>query len=295
MGVGEDFKFFCDSIRIGSEERTTISDRCGRITRRLNLDFRSAVSDTANSLYVGSYGRGTAISGLSDVDLLYELPNAVYHQYDKYQGNGQSALLQAVRNSILNTYANTSVGGDGQVVVVSFSDGMKVEVVPAFLNQDGTSFTYPDSNNGGSWKVTNPRAEIQAISDRDKSCNWNLRELCHMARSWRDYCSVPLSGLLIDTLAYQFIGSWEYRDKSYLYYDWMSRDFFAYLMSLNGEQLYWRAPGSNQYVWSRGNFTHKAKTAYNKSLEAIKAASDNYIWTARTRWREIYGTSYPTP
>ena len=35
--------------------------------------------------------------------------------------------------------------------------------------------------------------------------------------------------MLIDTLAYQFIDGWGYKDKSYLYHDFLVRDFFYYL------------------------------------------------------------------
>ena len=47
-----------------------------------------------------------------------------------------------------------------------------------------------------------------------------------MVRAWKEKCNVPISGILIDTLAYKFIENWTYKDKSYLYYDFMSRDFF---------------------------------------------------------------------
>jgi hypothetical protein len=58
----------------------------------------------------------------------------LYKRYNNnnYTYNGQSVLLQAVKNSIKNRYPRTDVRGDGQVVVVPFSDGMRFEVVPAF-------------------------------------------------------------------------------------------------------------------------------------------------------------------
>src|SRR5690606_6007564 len=102
----------------------TISSRYKAITRRLNTDFWNTVSDTSHSLYVGSYGRNTAINGFSDLDMVFELPSTLYFQYDKYAGNGQSALLQAVRNSMRKTYSTSDIGGDGQVVVVKFTDGI---------------------------------------------------------------------------------------------------------------------------------------------------------------------------
>lgn len=161
MGVAEKFERLTANLRTADDE--IITDRCKRITKRINIDFWDNASEIYHTKYLGSYGRGTDIRGHSDVDLAAELPYAEYSKYNSYMWNGQSALLQAVRNSIRVTYPTTEVGGDGQVVVVQFSDGIKFEVVPVFISDD-KSYTYPDSNNGGSWKVTNPIPEIRAIS-----------------------------------------------------------------------------------------------------------------------------------
>ncbi|WP_443606833.1 hypothetical protein [Alistipes putredinis] len=37
-----------------------------------------------------------------------------------------------MKNAILQTYPNSDIHGDGQVVVINFSDGIKFEVLPAF-------------------------------------------------------------------------------------------------------------------------------------------------------------------
>src|SRR5581483_4558062 len=156
-----------------------------------------------------------------------QLPYEYYENYDNYTTNGQSALLQAVRDSIKNTYSTSHIGGDGQVVKINFDDGISFEIVPCFVNDDD-SFTYPDTNSGGSWKVTNPKPEIKAIREGDELWNYNLKRLCRMARAWKDEWNVPMGGLLIDTLAYQFLKGWEYNDRSFLYYDWMTRDFLKF-------------------------------------------------------------------
>lgn len=292
MGLSNWFSGFCSNLQI--QNGGTISNRYKAITKRLNTDFWGTTSDTAHSLYVGSYGRNTAIKGFSDLDMIMELPSTLYFQYDKHNGNGQSALLQAVRNSMRKTYSTSSIGGDGQVVVVNFTDGIKFEVVPVFTNKDG-SYTYPDSNDGGSWKTTNPRPEIKAIRDRNILCNNNLIPLCRMMRSWKRTWSVPISGLLVDTLAYQFIENYEHRDKSYIYYDYMCRDFFKWMADQDSEQWYWKAPGSGQYVYGKGLFQYKAKRCYNISLEAIahETAEPKKEWSAKQKWREIFGTSFP--
>lgn len=291
--VGNNFSSFLQNLTIQTGTRSTISTRYKAITKRLNIDFWDSFSDSAHSLYVGSYGRGTAIRGFSDLDMIMILPYSVYSQYNLYLGNGQSALLQAVRNSIQKTYSSTSVGGDGQVVVITFTDGICFEVVPAFENKDGVSFTYPDANDGGRWRVTNPRPEINAIATRDAACNGNLRGIAKMMRAWKSTWDVPMGGLLIDTLAYNFLGTYAYADKGTVYYDWMSRDFFKYMADQNREQSYWLAPGSNQYVWRKGLFEYKALRCYNISLEAIAAQNSGYEYTARSKWREIYGSAFP--
>jgi len=108
MGVGEWFSDFCAQQRIGPVKRSSLADRTARITARLNLDFRGLDSKVSNRFYVGSYGRGTAVPSVSDVDLLYELPAALYLQYNAYASNGQSALLAAVKNSLLTSYGRSA-------------------------------------------------------------------------------------------------------------------------------------------------------------------------------------------
>lgn len=284
---------FCSNIQV--EDGGTISTRYKDITRRLNTDFWNTTSNISHSLYVGSYGRKTAIQGFSDLDMVFELPFSLYLKYDRYSGNGQSALLQAVRDSMRSTYPTSIIGGDGQVVVVSFTDGIRFEVLPAFVNNDN-SYTYPDSNSGGAWKTTNPKPEIAAIRNRNIICNSNLVPLCRMMRAWKREWSVPIGGLLVDTLAYQFIDGWEYKNKSYLYYDFMCRDFFQFIANQDKEQAYWKAPGSGQYVYGKGLFQWKAKRCYNLALEAIEheMATPKREWSAKKKWREIFGSSYPS-
>lgn len=293
MGVAEWFHVFCDNIQI--QDKTTVSVRYKSITKRLNTDFWATDSDTSHSLYVGSYGRNTAIQSTSDFDMIFQLPYSYYEKYSKYNSNGQSALLQEVRTSIKKTYSATDIGADGQVIEVSFADGVTFQVVPAFINRNN-SYTYPDSNAGGRWKTTNPKPEIEAIRDRNKECNNNLIPLCRMMRSWKKEWDVPLGGLLIDTLAYQFIVDWKYRDKSYAYYDWMCRDFSDYVASQNMDQEYWKAPGSGQSVYrSKSQFQYKAKRFYNIAREAIslETATPKQEYSAKFKWREIFGKAFP--
>ncbi|WET50268.1 hypothetical protein PYS58_03850 [Chryseobacterium indologenes] len=286
------FENFSTNLLIGSPLRSTISIRYLSICKRLNKDFWGLDDNTTGGRYIGSFGRNTATGWVSDIDMLFEMPRTLYQSYNSYIGNGQSAFLQAVKNAIAKTYPNTTLKGDGQIVSIKFTDGMEIEVLPVFKNDDG-SYTFADSNGGGSWKTTNPIPEINTIGSGDIATNYNLRPLCRMTRAWKDNCHVPIKGLLIDTLAYRFLTNWEHRNKSYLYYDLMCRDFFEYLKNQPQNQLTWSAIGSYQTINNPENFQYKSTIAYNKAKEAIKYQNDSMEWSAKQKWKEIYGNRFP--
>jgi predicted nucleotidyltransferase len=291
MSVSDWFSNFCSNILISNSDLDTISARYHQITKRINLDYYNSSSDTTHSLYVGSFGRDTEIY-TSDIDVLVQLPYETYVKFNSYSSNGQSALLQEVKGVLEKTYSVTKLKGDGQIISLPFSDGINFEVLPAFINKDD-SYTFPNSNKGGSWKTTDPKKEIAAVNAMNSACNKNLKQLCRMARAWRDKNGVPISGILIDVFSYNFISSWAERDKSYLYYDWLSRDFFKYLSERNSAQNSWQVMGSNRYVSRTGTFEYKAKTAYSTACEAIEKEKAHPT-TAKSKWREIYGSKFPS-
>lgn len=190
--------------------RSLISIRYHTVTKAINKEFWKSTSDTLHSIYVGSYGRNTAID-TSDIDILVELPSSLFDRYNNLSGNSQSRLLQAVRNAILNTYPRSDVRADGQVVKIAFSDGMYFEIVPAFKSWDG-SYKYPDANTGGSWCSTNPKAEQEAMMHKNKISNGLLYDTCRHIRYIHDnyFSSYHLSGIVIDSFVYNAIENWRW-------------------------------------------------------------------------------------
>lgn len=290
MNVSQVFQDFVNNLTVANEEN--IENRFSTITKRLNLDFHNIDSNSENGTYVGSYGRGTAINGVSDLDLLFTLPDSAYAKYNNREGNKQSQLLQDVKNSILKTYSQSEVRGDGQVVVIEFGNDF-IEVCPAFKEKDG-SFTYPDSNNGGSWKKTNPIPESDEMQNFDIDCNGNLIILCKIIRAWKNKSGVKIGGLLIDTFVYNFFKeNPDYQKYTYESYDLLIRDFFEYLKELNDDRVYWYSPGSNQHVYKKkSNFKSKAKKAFSIIEEAIEKRENNTVYEI---WRKVFGKPFPYP
>lgn len=245
------------------ETRKTISNRYKTVTKAINKEFWNILSDTQNSMYVGSYGRRTAIN-TSDLDILVLFPEKEYIRFDSYNGNGQSRLLQAVKSAITNTYSRSDVRADGQVVKISFSDGMKFEILPAFQNidwlgnWDGT-YKYPDSNMGGNWCSTNPKAEQEAMNLKNNNSNGLLVDTCRHLRFVRDnyFSSYHLPGIVIDSFVYAAMGNWRWTkpgstasalkgEYENALLDYLEQNSFWGMMDL-------KAPGSNQKVSTQGS------------------------------------------
>ena len=274
---------FIANLAISNTE--AIGNRYGELTRALNRQFRDTESTTANTLQVGSFGRRTGIEGISDLDMLYIMPKSKWHTY---KDGKQLKLLQDTRSAILKRYPSSKVRVDRLVVTVTYTN-FHVEVQPVF-EQDDQSYKYPDTKGDGSWKITKPREEMEAISKVDAEKNSNLRRLCKMARAWKNKHGVGMGGLLVDTLAYNFLKSTdEYDTRSFLYYDWLSRDFFQYLSKLE-DQDYYAALGSGQRVAVNKKFQPKAKKAYKLCLTAIDAKGTN---SQNAKWKKVYGRPFP--
>ncbi|EDM25468.1 hypothetical protein LNTAR_25405 [Lentisphaera araneosa HTCC2155] len=286
MTTTEMFKTFLSNMKVDNYDQ--ISLRYGEITSALNKKFRDTESKTDNTLQVGSYGRYTGIKGISDLDMIYIMPSG---KWDDYKTD-QSKLLTDAKNAIKSRYPTTDVKVDRLVVTVKYKN-FHVEVQPAFeqdAEDDKSYFKYPDTYNGGSWKDTKPRHEMDEIKASNDRKNKNLRHLCKMIRAWKNKNGVPMGGLLLDTLAYNYLESTTYYDdKSYTYYDWLVRDFFEYLKN-RPKQKYYMAPGSNQQVKVRKQFQKKAKQAYEDSLKAIEAGDGA---KAHNKWKEIFGREFP--
>lgn len=284
MSISEMFTQFIANLAIRNTD--TISTRYGEITAALNKKFRDTESKTANTLQVGSFGRKTGVDGISDLDMLYIMPKNKWDTYNKL--GGQLKLLQDTKDAILQRYPTTKVRVDRLVVTVTYTN-FYIEVQPVFEQEDN-SYKYPDTKNGGNWKVTKPRDEMNAVANLDALKNSNLRKLCKMARAWKNKHGVGIGGLLIDTLAYNFLNSTNYFDsKSYSYYDILSRDFFKYLSELP-EQSEYSAPGSRQRVRVKNKFQKKAKKAYQLCQDAIDHEKNNDV---NDRWKKVYGRPFP--
>ena len=280
MQVKDDFNEFISNLQIDNFD--DINTSLEGIAKKLNQKYYDN-STTDNYLMVGSMGRNTFIKGESDIDVIYELPDEVFERFDDYESNGQSQLLNEIRDVLKEKYPSTDIKGDGQVVVISFTK-YKIELVPGF-KQDNNSYKYPDTHDSGSWKITKPILEIEEANNMINNTS-TYRDICQMIREWKANNGVTICGLLIDTLIKDFLdNNPEYKWKSKSDYYELLKSVFKYLSDQDENRKQWNAMGSNQIIENKNfNFIKKGKKAYNKLSNSTDESST---------LRELFGSRFP--
>jgi hypothetical protein len=289
IAVRQRFKQFDANLTLTSLQQLDGYGKRGGVVNCLNRHYYGSTSETDHSFLIGSWGKGTAVRPPRDVDTYFLLPAAVYHRFQTYTWNRQSALLQEMKGVLARTYADTDMSGDGQIVLVKFGS-YNIEVVPAFELQNG-GYWICDTNNGGSYKWTNPWPEAAHIDTVDKATNANLRPLIRMLKAWQANCAVPIKSFHLELIAAEFIMQSPWRLYDYFWFDWITRDFFAYLYHrANG---FATIPGSAELVALGDDWRSRCQSAYDRAVKACDFEKRNLIEDAGGEWQKIFGSQIP--
>jgi hypothetical protein len=283
------FRGFISNLAITPAQREDGETKQAGVRACLNRHYYGHSSETANSLLIGSWGKATRVRPSRDVDIIFLLPGSVYWQYQTRTGNRQSALLQEVKSALLGTYSQTSMRGDGQVVVIPFNQ-TPVEVAPGFRCTNG-SIIVCDTNNGGRYITSTAEAEQADLAASDTYCIGNTRALARMMKQWQRELNVPLKSFQLERLAVEFLVSWQNNQRDHFWYDWMVRDFLAYLIGRANTHIF--MPGTGEVVWLGNEWLFKAQTAYRHSSMACEHEHANNEIQAGQEWQAIFGTAIP--
>ncbi len=277
-------------MAIEKHHRDDAATKYNGVAGKLHSHYYSTAYDGSTALLIGSYGKGTQVYPPRDVDILFLMPYSQFQRYNSHSGNGQSQLLQDVKGVVQSRYTTTEkIRGDGQVVVVPFTNGHTVELLPAWKLDDGRYFI-PNTHSGGSWKTVDHAAEIAYVHNSDVRSNGNTRNLIKMMKVWQEYCIVPITSLTLELRAANFLAKWEHYNKSTTYYDWMVRDFLRELLAYANGTC--KIPGIEE-IYSYGDaWLSRAQTAYARATKACEYETNSADYDAASEWRKIFGASY---
>lgn len=284
--VEQRFRNFIQNIAVTKAQFQDGSRKQAGVRATLNRWYYSQNDEVANSLLTGSWGKQLRVRPPRDIDVMFALPSGVYTRFKARAGNQQSQLLQEVRSVLAQTYPQSEMRGDGQVVVVRFAT-MPVEVIPAFALDNG-QYLICDTNDGGSYRLTDPNAEIVALNQSDDAIAGATRRLIRMVKQWQRQCSVPIKSFMLERMAVEFLNIWPH-SSDYYYHDWMIRDFFAFLLEKAGRSAV--MPGTGSWVPSGISWVSNASVALstaNRACEYERASLDNL---AAAEWKSLFGAA----
>lgn len=286
MTTTKAFENLLSNIVLDNNEQ--LSNQYKEITQKLNQRFRNTDSEKDNSLQVGSYGRYTGIKGISDLDMLYIMPDNLWNTYK----NDPGKLLKDTRDTLKERWPNTEIYVDNPVVVLNFKN-FKFEIQPVFTDYEENDnlpfYWFPDTKDA-KYKKTKPKHEQAEMTRFRRVYGDTHRRLCKIMRAWKNTSGLAMSGLLLDTLAYNFLNdNTIYRTAGLSQFDIMVRDFFEF-MKEQPKQEYYAALGSNQRVYVKHPFRTKARNAWQYAKDAILEEDEE---KRHDIWRNVFGNAFP--
>lgn len=289
MSVDSRFRQFLSNLRLSEQQIQDGQAKYDGVCRKLHAHYYPGQPFTGQTRQLaGSYSKGTAIRPARDIDVLFKLPSSTFIRSSTTY-NIQSQLLQRVKGVIQERYPNTHIRGDGPVVVVDFSDGHFIEIVPAFALTGG-GYYVPDTRDGGKWKMMHPLAEVDLVNKSDIRSGGNTRSLIKMMKRWQDYCQVPIKSLVLELRAVYFLENYEHYNKSPMYYDWMVRDYLASLVAKADASA--TLPGTEEKIDYGNDWKSKAESAYARAVKACQYEADGNPDAATLEWKKIFGDDY---
>lgn len=280
--MDKEFNSFINEITLTTAQSEDAKVKYTGVCEKLYKYYYEGSYDDRKKYLFGSYKLKTNIRPLTedqDVDVLFKIPKDTYDRYAAYVSNGQSALLQEVKNVLKEKYSTTdTIKAWGKVVLVQFSDGHhNVELLPAFEQEDET-FIIPNSENGGSWDIFDPRSEVKSFLDSNDTTKGLTRNIAKMAKKWvRNTTSLKYKSYLLLRDIISFLGQNYPLGKGKTKYSKILLDYFDFL--------------KHKY-WNEDNYSYFS-TAYERANSAISYADDDKPREASEKWRLIFGKEFP--
>ena len=289
IAVRPRFRAFHADLNPTKDQVEDAFGKAKRVGQALQRAYGGEATENPPIFPVGSWGKGTPVRPSSDIDIMAQFDWAMYQRFHAYAVNGQSALLQEIKDKLEVAYPQTRKRGDGQVVQIDFNSIM-VELVPVFAIGNG-QFIMPDTKGGGSWKRVDPAAQIRLIDNADRDFSGNVRPLCKIIKRWKHECSVDLKSFAIELLVADFFRNYPWGNYDYYYYDWYVRDCLRFMETrVNG----WVAiPGTGEIVQLGGKWASKVEAAVGIAEQACDYERDDYDILAGVEWQKIFGPRIP--
>jgi hypothetical protein len=186
-------EFRCN-LKITGLQESTVAARQERVRASVGRGLT-----VCGSFLTGSYRRRTLIAPMrdADVDIIVALDRG-------YRRRGPRAVLDLVKDILVEEYPSSKISRNGQAVTVRFSD-FTVDVVPAFKTWWDNDVLDICNSGDGTWIRTNPRKHIKISSEVNDRTGGLLVPSVKMLKAWNLAAGRPLRGFHLEVMAWKVL------------------------------------------------------------------------------------------
>lgn len=279
--MDKNFTTFIENITLTQAQSDDAKKKYTGVCEKLYDAYYTGDYDEGKKYLFGSYKTKTNVRPLTsdqDVDVLFKIPQETFDKYEAYESNGQEALLQEIRDILKEKYTTTDkIKAWGKVVLVNFSEGHhNVELLPALELEDNT-FKIPNTENGGSWDIFDPRKEVDLFNESNSDTNGLTRDLAKMLKAWA-HNTTSMSYKSCDRMddIMTFLSENYSSGKEETSYSKIVFDYYDYMSNHCDEKL-------KSYI----------DTALGRARKALEYEDNDQPKEASEEWRKIFGSEFP--
>ena len=158
--------------------------------------LKSDFEDAFGLLGGGSYSQHTYVNGISDIDMLFVL--GTFSSSNIQNKNDSKAVLADMEKRLRLRFPKTKIKLGRMAVTIQFSDGLEIQVLPAFRYASG--YRVPDYQGTG-WTVARPQIFNKLLQQRNAEVGGQLLPCIKLAKQICDNRGVKVKSYHLANMA----------------------------------------------------------------------------------------------
>lgn len=184
---------FADAL---SEINQTDTEALNRHKNEILKALETAFEEAYDLRGGGSYTRHTYVNGLSDIDILFVL--GPYSSSKIPNKEDPQAVLDDMKERLRQRFPNTNITTGRMAVTIQFSDGLELQILPAFRYRSG--YRIPDPQGSG-WTITRPEIFAKLLQERNTEVGGKLLRCIKLAKRICDNRGVEVKSYHLENMA----------------------------------------------------------------------------------------------
>ncbi len=241
--------------------------------------LRSDFEDASDLRGGGSYTRHTYVNGLSDIDVLLDL--GAFSSSNISNKENSRAVLAYMERRLRRRFPNTDITSGRMAVTIKFSDGLELQILPAFRYHSGYRIPNPQ---GFGWTITRPQIFAQLLRDRNSEVGGKLLPCIKLAKQICYNKGAAVESYHLENMALKaferYSGPWSEEDMLRHLFNQSKVLVATRMKDITGQEVY-----IDRYLGSQTAQTQLARQLATIEKEIIGAEGNS------DAWRQLLGLS----